>query len=102
MADFTIGVSNINAADSDAATYIVEAENERRAAADPPETPLPYATGAELKASYLAMLESIIDRAHASYQKQSATKKLETENVKTLWQTATEAQRAAAVAALTP
>ena len=86
--------------DRAAAQYIVDEENARRAAQVPPETPLPDGTGAELKASYLQMLEQIITNAHASYLKQFRTKEIR--DVKVRWDLATDAERAAALAELPP
>lgn len=56
-----------DADDQLAAKYIVALENKRRAALDPPGTPLPANTGAALKASYLLLLVEIETRAHQSY-----------------------------------
>ena len=87
--------------DTAAAQLIVDNENARRAAQEPPETPLPDSTGAELKASYLTILLEIVTNAHASYSKQAAEQAAQSQDVKTLWQDATDSQRAAAVTALT-
>ena len=96
--------------DIDAATLIIgnknaeiEAENERRAALDPPEDPLPLLpleTTAELKASYLSVLAEIVETAHNDYARQAAEQQEQEANVKELWRDASPAQRAAAIAAL--
>jgi hypothetical protein len=86
--------------DREAAIMCIEQENERLAALDPPQDPLPYETNAELKASYLAYLDQIVSQAHDSYKAQAAERNHSSENVKDLWKQATPAQRAAAKAAL--
>ena len=85
------------------AKRIIRLENERRAAdldenGDPLLPPLPDSTSAELKSSYLGLLEAIITNAHASYIKQDDAASVE--EAKTLWQSATNAQRQAAIAAM--
>lgn len=87
-----------NEDDFRAARFIVDQENERRAAADPVETSLPDGTNAELRDSYEVMLGQILDRAHASYIEQSDVATLR--DAKALWKDATDAQRQAALAAL--
>lgn len=47
-----------------AARREVDAENKRRAAQSPPGTPLPFATGADLKASYLTLRLASVTAAH--------------------------------------
>jgi hypothetical protein len=101
MCDFVgIQVQNYNADDFRAAKYIIDIENAKRAALDPPETPLPVGTNAEVKASYESMLLKIIDEAHNSYKKQASEQALSNNNIKTLWESATDAERAAAITAL--
>ena len=95
-----IQVNNADADDFRAAQYIIDIENARRAALDPPETPLPVGTNAEVKASYESMLLEIIDRAHNSYKKQASEQALSNNNIKSLWESATDAERQAAIAAL--
>lgn len=107
--DITLSVTftgTPNDFDKDGATFIVENENARRAAdldenGDPVEQPLPYATGAELKVSYLGLLAEIITKAHASYVNQAARQQEKEDAIKDLYLNATPAQRAAAKAALT-
>ena len=82
-----------------AAQYVIDAENARRAAQDPPESPLPDGSGAEIKSSYLGELGKAVDSAHANYAKAARTQSLETQ-VRQAWIDATDAQRAAALAAL--
>jgi hypothetical protein len=101
MADFIgIQVNNADADDFRAAQYIIDIENARRAALDPPETPLPDSTNAEVKASYESMLLEIIDKAHTSYKKQASEQALANDNIKSLWESATDAERQAAITAL--
>lgn len=82
-----------------AATKIVEEENAKRAAEEPPGTPLPYSNLSELASSYETVLASIVEKAHTGWAKAAKQEALETQ-VKDLWLNATDAQRAAAVAAL--
>ena len=56
-----------DASDTLAAQFMVRLENARRALLDPPGTPLPSATGAQLKTSYLTVLLQIVTLAHESY-----------------------------------
>ena len=101
MCEFVgIQVNNADADDFRAAQYIIDIENARRAALDPPETPLPVGTNAEVKASYESMLLEIIDRAHTSYKKQASEQALANDNIKSLWESATDAERQAAISAL--
>jgi|DEB0MinimDraft_6_1074348.scaffolds.fasta_scaffold59451_2 hypothetical protein len=101
MASFNVNLVDGSAEkDADAANLIVDQENERRAALDPPEAPLPKSNNAELKASYETVLSATLLSAHMSYQKQAAEKKSQDADAKTLWENATNAQRDAAIAAL--
>ena len=88
--------------DKRGATLIVEQENARRLTdvdenGDPLLPPLPYGTGAELKASYLGILLNTVNKAHASYVNQASTAD---QIVKELWKEATDAERQAALTAL--
>jgi hypothetical protein len=101
MADFTgISVNNADAEDLRTAKYMIGLENEKRAAADPPETPLPDGTNAEVKSSYETILLEIITNAHASYTRQANEASQTENNVRARWNAATDAERAAALAAL--
>lgn len=82
-----------------AARFMVAQENARRAALTPPGTPLPTSTGAELRTSYQTVLSAVVVSAHGSYVKQSSEAALRNE-FKTAFDAATDAQRAAALAAL--
>lgn len=98
---FDVSVSGTpNSFDLDAATMVVEQENERRAALDPPEDPLPIGTTVQLRDSYLSIIVQRIAQVHASYAKQAAEKELAEQSIRDKWLAATPAQRAAAVAAL--
>lgn len=85
-----------------AAKFIVDAENQKRAAADPPIDPLPVTPWAELKASYLTVLGSTLDRAHENYIKQQADKQAAEDKLKARWLEGGESERAASLAALPP
>ena len=95
---FSVGFSGTpDEFDIAAARFVIDAENARRAAADPPETPLPDGTGAELKASYLGELESAVDNAHANYAK-AARKNEQDTRISNKWQDLTDDQRARIIA----
>ena len=92
-----------------AAKFVIDNENARITAAneaaaqeDPPGPVLPLlpdSNGAEIKSSYLGELGKAVDSAHANYAKAARTQSLETQ-VRQAWIDATDAQRAAALAAL--
>ena len=86
--------------DRRAAKYAIDLENDQRALQDPPGTPLPYSTNAELAASYRAVLDPVLTQLHTQYLQSSDVVTLE-EEVRANWKNATDAQRAAALAALT-
>ena len=83
-----------------AAKFIVDSENEKRAAQDPPVDPLPVTPFAELVPSYLAILEATLDRAHVNYIIQQATQQSATDQLDARWLQASEAERNAALTAL--
>ena len=85
-----------------AAKFIVDAENQKRAAADPPIDPLPVTPWVELKASYLTVLGSTLDRAHENYIKQQADKQAAEDKLNARWLEGGESERAASLAALPP
>lgn len=98
----TISVSisgSADEADKRAALLLVEAENTRRAAMDPPDTPLGTTPLATLATSYETVLQQMLDAAHLSYVQQSHDRTLD-QQAKQLWADATDAQRAAAISAL--
>lgn len=85
-----------------AAQFIVDAENKKRAAADPPINPLPVTPWADLKASYLTVLGHTLDRAHENYIKQQADKQALDDELDARWLEGGESERAASLAALPP
>ncbi len=64
----------LTADDEDAALYIIDRENTRRAAAPPGAVLdlLPVTTPAEIKDSYEAVWDHIIETSHADYIRQAA------------------------------
>lgn len=101
MADFSVTVSNIAPGDIETGTLLVERENERRAALEPPEDPLPYSNNTELKESVELLLNTkILVSAWTSWKREAAAKAREDQNIKDLWESATDAERAAAISAL--
>jgi hypothetical protein len=83
-----------------AAKFIVDAENKKRAAADPPINPLPVTPWADLKASYLTVLGHTLDRAHENYIKQQADQQASQDELNARWLEGGESERAAALAQL--
>lgn len=86
--------------DLEAATMVVEEENARRTALDPPEDPLPTGTNIQLRDSYLTIIIARIEEIHANYVRTAALRDHEEKGVKDLWKNATPAQRQAAITAL--
>ena len=89
-----------NSHDRDASTLVLTTENNRRAAAEPPEALLPVDTGAEQKTSYLFMLVQRVAEINDYYIDQASIVEAEDVDVKELWRIATDDQRDAAVIAL--
>ena len=85
--------------DRRAMLFIVEAENARRAALDPPEDPLPISTNVEIRQSYAVVQSALLTSAHLSYVQQSNVASLQ--DIRAAWDSATDAQRNAALNALT-
>lgn len=85
--------------DRRAMLFIVEAENARRAALNPPEDPLPISTNVEIRQSYAVVQSALLTAAHLSYIEQSDVASLA--EIRELWGPASDAQRNAARAALT-
>ena len=85
--------------DRRAMLFVVEAENARRAALDPPEDPLPISTNVEIRQSYAVVQSALLTAAHLSYIEQSDVASLA--EIRELWGPASDAQRNAARAALT-
>ena len=88
----------LDQADRRAMLFIVNAENARRAAQDPPIDALPIADNAEIRTSYAAVQSAVLTSAHLSYVDQSDVATLQ--DIREVWTTATDQQRAAALAAL--
>lgn len=98
---FVVGFTGSPApADIAGALLVIADENAYRAAADPVEDPLPFGTGAEIKASYLTVLAKRVTEIHESYKTQAAEKEQTNADVRNLWLNATPEQRAAAITAL--
>lgn len=69
---FTIDFTGApDAEDALGARHIIFLENQRRAALTPPGTPLPFATPAQVKSSYLSVLLATVASAHSSYIQQA-------------------------------
>lgn len=104
MATLVITVNATGTADEEdrrAMNLAIDRENEIRAAQTPPGTPLPKSTAAERKASYETILAPRIMSAHLSLIREAGESTL-FRNLKPRWDIATDAQRAAAAAALPP
>lgn len=98
---FTVNITGSpEGGDREAAEYAIDKYNEFLAAQETPGTPLPKGTLQEVAASYETVLADKAVRLHEVHAAAAAKQKLDTQNVKQLWDGATDAQRAAAVAAL--
>lgn len=95
----TVQLANPDNEDRRAYKFVVEAENARRAAATPPETPLPASTNNERKSSAEIIYAQRVQEMHRSYIKQAddVTKR---EIIAAFDAQPDEAKRAAALAAL--
>lgn len=103
-ASFTVSVVDLDEGTHGAlaAKFIVDNENEKRAALDPPEAALPVAPWADLKASYLTVLSATINNAHVNYIQQQADQQAAADDLSERWILGGESQRAAALDQLPP
>jgi hypothetical protein len=85
-----------------AAQFIVDSENEKRAAFEPPIDPLPVAPFAALVDSYLIVLSATITRAHGNYIVQQAAQQSAIDKLDQRWLEGGSADRAASLAQLPP
>ena len=85
-----------------AAQFIVDAENEKRAAFEPPIDPLPVAPFAALVDSYLIVLSATITRAHENYIVQQAAQQSAIDKLDQRWLEGGSADREASLAQLPP
>lgn len=102
MATLVITVNATGSADEEdrrAMNLAIDRENEIRAAQTPPGTPLPKSTAAERKASYEAIMGPKVQSAHQSLILEAGQQVL-FKNLRPLWDVASDAKRAAALAAL--
>lgn len=100
--DITVNVSNLSNTDRQAAIYMIEAENLRRAALTPPGTPLPLTTAAEIKASYETVFAAIDQAAHLGHIAQAAENNATARQIReALKGSPTQAQLNAALTGLT-
>jgi hypothetical protein len=101
MSAFTFAITASGTADQEdknAALYAIGVENARRAALDPPVAALPFGTNPEIKSSYQTVLSTVASDIHAHNIAQSNSSVVQ--QFRTLIPIATDAQRAAALAAL--
>lgn len=102
MATLVITVNATGSADEEdrrAMNLAIDRENEIRAAQTPPGTPLPKSTAAERKASYEAIMGPKVQSAHQSLILEAGQQVL-FKDLRPLWDVASDAKRAAALAAL--
>jgi len=99
--DFTVDFTGSpDEFDVRAAKLKIATLNAERAAEEPPLSPLPDGTNAEIKASYNNYMAGLVDSAHASHIRDAQQATLE--EYKVLLKTASNAQIASAKADLTP
>lgn len=91
-------IGAISQADRRAMLFVINADNVRRAAQDPPIDALPFADAPQIRSSYAIVQTALLISAHASYIEQSDVATLQ--DIRARWQNATDQQRAAALAAL--
>ena len=84
--------------DKRAMLLVVNRANEIRLAQNPPLVALPTATNTEIRTSYETVQTELLRAAHADYIKQSDIASLQ--DIRTLWDTASDTQRNAARTAL--
>lgn len=103
MPDFTVTVTNgTQERDGQAARFVVNQENARRAALDPPEPELPISPGSALRASYQTALGYTLSQAHENYIRQAGESAANATEAKERWAISSDAQRLASVNALEP
>ena len=103
MPDFAVNITNASKeSDAQAARYLVDRENDRRAALDPPETPLPTTPAASLLSSWEIALAQGLAAAHPGHVAMAAREAADTASHKERWAISTDAQRAASTAQLEP
>jgi hypothetical protein len=88
----------LDQADRRAMLFVIGIDNARRAALDPPEAPWPVGTNLEIRDSYRAIQSSLLNAAHLDYVRQSDVATLA--DIRALWESADDAKRNAARAAL--
>lgn len=86
--------------DHAAATMVIERENTRRAALPTPEPPLPLSTAAERRTSYQTIMAANLLRLHLANVEAVGTSNVTVREIVKKAKIATDAQRAAALAAL--
>ena len=93
MATINITFSGVSTAEARTANWALAKANEERAAQEPPQAA--FANVAEM------LEDHILNVMLPSWQVAEAAEDQTTQNAKALWEAATDAQRAAAIAALT-
>jgi hypothetical protein len=94
MPDFSVTTSNFSADDVTTAKFLLIMENERRAALDPPEDPLPMETNAEAKASLETLLSTgTLPNAWVSYTSQAAEARLSEKEIREKYKSLTDAEK---------
>lgn len=100
--DSSLTFTNLNQIDRDAGKYMIGLENERRAALTPPGAPLPFATAAEIKTSYEAVFNAIVQAAHLGHIAAAAENNATARQIReALKNSPTQAQLNAALTGLT-
>jgi hypothetical protein len=87
--------------DREVANAAIEAENQRRSLMTPPGTPLPNSTAAEMRASYQTIMADRVMAVHQAGIKSITANNTTVRQIRDAAMVATDAQRAAALAALT-
>lgn len=87
--------------DREVAATAIAAENARRAALTPPGTALPFSTAQEIRQSYQTIMADRVMAVHLAGVKAISANNITVKQIREAAMNATDAQRAAALAALT-
>ena len=94
-------IQTFSAADRSVALAAIAEENQRLASLTPPGTPLPFATALEIRTSYQTIMADRVMAVHLAGVRAIATSNATVRQIRDAALVATDAQRTAALTALT-
>lgn len=97
----TTNIATFDRDDREVANAAIAQENQRRALLTPPGTPLPNSTAAEMRTSYQTIMADRVMAVHQAGIKAITANNTTVRQIRDAAMVATDAQRAAALAALT-